>query len=95
MAGLDELLSADEVTARTGLATPLVAALIPAAAPQPDRLGDIRYDVVGLLRAQVAKLLLDIGTRHDWVRYAVREDRTSDQLRESIDELRRMTSGAR
>lgn len=94
MAG-PELLSADEVTARTGLAGSLVSALIPAAAPQPDRLGDIRYDEVGLLRAQVAKLLLDMGTRHVWVRYAVREDRNADQLRKSIEELRHMTSGAR
>lgn len=97
MASVDDLLSEDEVAARTGLTGPLVSALIPAASATVDAAGinhpqAKRYDEVGLLRAEVAKLLLDMGASRHWVRAAVRESRTCHQLRGTIEKLRCMRS---
>lgn len=97
MAGVDDLLSEDEVAARTGLTGPLVSVLIPAASATVDAGGTDhpqakRYDEVGLLRAEVAKLLLDMGASRHWVRISVRESRTCDQLRRTIEKLRCMRS---
>lgn len=97
MTGVDDLLSEDEVAARTGLAGPLVSSLIPAVSATGDAAwldhspAELKlYDEVGLLRAEVVKLLLDMGASPHWARISVRESRTSEQLRAAIEKLRGM-----
>lgn len=90
----DGLLTERQVANESGLAAELVSSLIPRSleVDQAELNEDAAvYDELGLWRAKVAKLLLDMNVRMNLIKAAVHETATIDQLRYTVENF---TSGA-
>jgi hypothetical protein len=91
----DGLLTERQVADESGLAAELVSSWIPRSleVDQAELDGDAAavYDELGLWRAKVAKLLLDMNVRMNLIKAAVHETATIDQCRYTVEKF---TSGA-